>query len=404
MKVITINCGSATLKFAVIELEAKSSPVQERQLASGIIDRIGYQGSITFAAGDGDKIQEEVAVIDHGEAVERVLSLLTSPGRPDYQPDAVGHRVVHGGDRFDQPAIVNAGVVKAIEELTYLAPLHNRPSLAAIRAVWERLGTSVPQVVTFDTLFYHALPERSARYAIPAELAARHKVRRYGFHGLAHRYMMERYAAITGQTAEKIRLITLQLGNGCSASAISGGQPVDTSMGLTPLEGLMMGTRSGDVDPSLAVFLARREGVPPEKIEDWLNTRSGLSGVSGISADMRDLLDGERRGNDRAALAVDMFCYRAKKYTGSYLAALGGANAIVFGGGIGENSPEVRARILGGMEWCGIKLDEKRNTGARGVEARITADTAAIHAYVIPVNEAVIIARDTARCLQGGLL
>ena len=402
MKVIAINCGSATLKFALIELEdGNPAPGHERQLASGIIDRIGSRGSIVFTSSDGDRVREEVTTRDHGEAVWRMLSLLSSPGRTAYQPDAVGHRVVHGGDRFDQPALVSADVIEAIEGLTYLAPLHNRPSLAAIRATWEKLGAAIPQVVTFDTIFHHALPARSAQYAIPGELAARHKIRRYGFHGLAHRYMMERYAAITGQPVAETKLITLQLGNGCSASAISGGQPVDTSMGLTPLEGLVMGTRSGDVDPSLAVFLARQQGVPAEEVEDWLNTRSGLLGVSGLAADMRDLLDGERRGNARAALAIDMFCYRVKKYIGSYLAALGGADAVVFGGGIGENSPEVRARILGSLEWCGVKLDEKRNLEGRGVETRITADDATLHCYVIPVNEAIIIARDTAQCLRG---
>ena len=398
MKVLAINCGSATLKFALIETaDGSTAPGHERQLAWGAIDRIGHNGSIVFTASYGSQVREEATVKDHGEAVRRLLHLLKSLG--GNPPDAVGHRVVHGGDRFHQPTIVSNEVVEAIEGLSYLAPLHNHPSLAAIRAVREQLGAAMPQVATFDTAFHYALPERSARYAIPDGLAARHKIRRYGFHGLAHRYMMERYIAITGRPVAETKLITLQLGNGCSASAIAGGRPVDTSMGLTPLEGLMMGTRSGDVDPSLVVFLARREGVPPEEAEGWLNTRSGLLGVSGLAADMRDLLNAEGKGDHRAALAIDMFCYRVRKCVGAYLAALGGADAVVFGGGIGENSPEIRTRILEGMEWCGIKLDETRN---REAESRITADDAALHCYLVPVDEAVIIARDTARCLHGG--
>jgi acetate kinase len=255
-------------------------------------------------------------------------------------------------------------------------------------------------VATFDTAFHRTLPERASRYAIPLELADKHRIRRYGFHGLAHRYMTERYAAITATPLEQVKLVTLQLGNGCSATAIEGGRSVDTSMGFTPLEGLIMGTRSGDVDPSLAGILARREGVDIEEAEAWLNTRSGLLGVSGRSSDMRELLEAEANGDDRAALAVDMFCYRARKYVGAYLAALDGADAVVFGGGIGENAPPVRARICAGMEWCGLTLDEGRNARTVGCEGRISTDDSRVHAYVIQVNEAAVIARDTVRCLR----
>jgi acetate kinase len=244
------------------------------------------------------------------------------------------------------------------------------------------------------------MPERASRYAIPQELAAKHHIWRYGFHGLAHRYMTERYVAITSTPMARVKLITLQLGNGCSATAVEGGRSLDTSMGFTPLEGLMMGTRSGDVDPSLVAFLARREGVSVEAVEGWLNTRSGLLGVSGRSRDMRELLEAERQGDHRAALAVEMFCYRVRKCIGAYLSVLGGAHAIVFGGGIGENAPTVRARICVGMDWCGLTLDQDRNAATIGVEERISADYAKVHAYVIPVDEAVIIARDTAGCLR----
>jgi acetate kinase len=255
-------------------------------------------------------------------------------------------------------------------------------------------------VAIFDTAFHRTMPERASRYAIPQELAAKHHIWRYGFHGLAHRYMTERYAAITSTPMAQVKLITLQLGNGCSATAVEGGRSLDTSMGFTPLEGLMMGTRSGDVDPSLAAFLARREGVSVEAVEGWLNTRSGLLGVSGRSRDMRELLEAERQGDHRAALAVEMFCYRVRKYIGAYLSILGGAHAVVFGGGIGENAPTVRARICAGMDWCGLTLDQDRNAAAIGVEERISADYAKVHAYVIPVDEAVLIARDTAGCLR----
>jgi acetate kinase len=255
-------------------------------------------------------------------------------------------------------------------------------------------------VATFDTAFHRTMPDRASHYAIPHELAAKYGVRRYGFHGLAHRYMTERYAATTSTPLERVKLVTLQLGNGCSATAVEGGRSVDTSMGFTPLEGLMMGTRSGDVDPSLAGFLARREDVPVEEVEDWLNTRSGLLGVSERSQDMREVLKAEARGDARAALAVDMFCHRVRRYIGAYLAILGGADAVVFGGGIGENAPAVRARICAGMQWCGLTIDPHRNAEAIGADTRISSDDSTLHAYVISVNEAAIIVRDTVGCLR----
>jgi acetate kinase len=313
---------------------------------------------------------------------------------------AVGHRVIHGGDEFTEPVLIDDKVIAAIDALSELAPLHNQPSLNAIGAVREMLGRDVPMVAVFDTAFHRTLPTRAYHYAIPQKLAAKHRIRRYGFHGLAHRYMTERYATITATPLEQVKLITLQLGNGCSATAVANGRSVDTSMGFTPLEGLMMGTRSGDVDPTLAGFLARREGVPIADVTNWLNTRSGLLGVSGRSRDMRELLAAEREGDEMAALAIDMFCYRIKKYIGSYLTILNGADAIIFSGGIGENAAEVRARILAGMEWCGLKLDGERNIAAIGCENHITADDTRLPAYVIPVDEALIIARDTVSFLE----
>lgn len=402
MKVLAINCGSSTLKFDLMEVEGEETAAgRERRLAHGIVDRIGGRGAMEFIAENDERVRETAAVADHGEATHRVLGWLGFHGL--LEPNglvAIGHRVVHGGDQFVEPTFIDDEVIDAIEAVTTLAPLHNEPSLRAIRAARAALGSAVPMVAIFDTAFHHTLPQQASRYAIPQELAAKHRVKRYGFHGLAHRYMTERYAAITSTPMEQVKLITLQLGNGCSATAVEGGRSVDTSMGFTPLEGLMMGTRSGDVDPSLAGFVARGEGVDVEEVEGWLNTRSGLLGVSGRSQDMRELLEAERQGDAGAALAVEMFCYRVHKYIGAYMAALSGADTVVFGGGIGENAPSVRARICAGMGWCGLTLDQDRNTAAIGLEARISADDARMHAYVIPVDEAVIIARDTLSCLR----
>lgn len=402
MKILTINCGSSTLKFQFIEVENKEAALgQEHKIAFGIIDRIGSHATIQFTAKNGEYLRETAVVSNHFEATQRVLSwlgslkLLGADGL-----EAVGHRVVHGGDRFTKPTLINDEVIHAIEGFSDLAPLHNAPSLSAIRAVRALLGSNVPQVATFDTVFHTTLPERASRYAIPLDIARKHHIRRYGFHGLAHRYMTERYAAITHTSINQLRIITLQLGNGCSATAIKNGHSVDTSMGFTPLEGLMMGTRSGDVDPSLTGFLARQEEVNIEEVEDWLNTRSGLLGVSGRSQDMRELLETEAQGNSRAALSIEMFCYRVRKYIGAYMAVLGGVDAVVFGGGIGENAPTVRDRICADMDWCGLNLDQDRNAAIVGSEGRISVDDAKIHAYVIPVNEAVIIARDTVSCLH----
>jgi acetate kinase len=327
--------------------------------------------------------------------------------------------VVHGGDRFVSPTLIDDSVLQALEELSDLAPLHNPAALQVIRAAREVLGPDMPMVAVFDTAFHSALPEHAATYALPLEMAQRHKIKRYGFHGIAHEYMLTRYAEITGTPIDSATIITLQLGNGCSAAAIRNGRSVDTSMGFTPLEGLVMGTRSGDLDPGIVAYLARKEQVDAEQVERWLNERSGLLGLSGLSSDMRDLLAfaGIRdRGagigppadplpaprspipdpNERAELAVEVFCYRVRKYIGAYLAALGGAQAIVFGGGIGEHAPEIRSRICSGIQWCGLRLDPALNARATGAEERISPGDSAIHVYVIPVDESALIARYTA--------
>ena len=402
IRVLAINCGSSTLKFQLFELERNSKSYgQERRLAQGLVEEIGTRGVLSFTIENGESLRKSLTVADHGQAIRHVLAWLESSGLLEHDRSwAVGHRVVHGGSHFTEAAVIDGQVLAAIETVSELAPLHNEPALTAIYATRESLGPKVPMVAVFDTAFHRSMPERASNYAIPGDLALKYGIRRYGFHGIAHRYMTERYGIITSTPIEQTKLITLQLGNGCSAAAVAGTHSLDTSMGFTPLEGLMMGTRSGDLDPSLPGFLARREGVGIDEVEDWLNTRSGLLGVSRSSRDMRELLKGEHKGDSRAELAVEMFCYRVRKYIGAYMSVLGGVDALIFGGGIGENAPTIRSRICAGMDWCGLQLDEDRNAKTVGSEGPISVDDAMVHAYVITVDEAIIIARDTARSLH----
>ncbi len=401
MKILVINCGSSTLKFQVIDLDENTLLGLERRMGSGLVDRIGQQGEIKFSAENGECLQETAEISDHGMAARRVFEWLNSLGLMGQDGiEAIGHRVVHGGPDFVEPTLIDDRVIDAIQCMRCLAPLHNDPALKAIQAARTTLNAALPMAAVFDTAFHAGMPAHSSHYAIPYELALKHHIRRYGFHGLAHQYMAERYAVITKKVLEKVKLVTLQLGNGCSATAIHGGRSVDTSMGFTPLEGLIMGTRSGDVDPHLPGFLAQREGVEIDEAESWLNKKSGLLGVSGLSQDMRELLRAESQGDEKAALAIEMFCYRVKKQIGAYLSALGGAEAIIFGGGIGENSPLVRSRICAGMEWCGMAIDENRNEAMIGTEGKISAEKSKVQVYVIPVHEEAIIARNTLRLLR----
>lgn len=392
MRVLAVNCGSSSLKFKLVEVGRTT-----RTIAGGLVERIGDENpSLTLNVEDV-VFDEHTSAPDHEAAVLVVLDRLASAELP--APEAFGHRVVHGGDRFAGPAVIDGDVVSHIEALGELAPLHNGPSLAAIRASLREISPPTPMVAVFDTAFHRTMPESASLYPIPIELAEKHGIRRYGFHGTAHSCMVERYCAITDTPVEDARLITLQLGNGCSATAVSRGRSVDTSMGFTPLEGLMMGTRSGNVDPSLVGFLTRREGVDTAEVEGWLNKRSGLLGISGTSRDVRELLDAEQSGDGSAALALEMFCESVRKQIGAYLTILGGADAIVFGGGIGENAPLIRERVLTGMGWCGLDLDTARNANAVGVESRISAEDSKIHAYVVSVDEEIKIAKETARLL-----
>jgi acetate kinase len=396
MKVLVLNCGSSTLKFQLIE--TASSTNTERKVARGIVDRIGGEASYKFES-DGGTEEKALTLDNHEEAARQVVDWLRSkPGLDSI--DAVGHRVVHGGDRFTAAVLIDNKVMAALEALCELAPLHNPAALSGIRAARKILGETLPMVAAFDTSFHHTIGEPAATYAIPYELSQKHRIRRYGFHGIAHQYDVTRYAELNGKQTGEINIVTLHLGNGCSASAIRNGQSVDTSMGFTPLEGLVMGTRSGDMDPALVSYLARKENVDAAEVESWLNKRSGLLGLSGRSNDMRELTAAYNT-DPRARLAIDVFCYRARKYVGAYFAALeGAAEALIFSGGIGENSSLVRREICRGMEWCGLRLDETTNAKVAGRDGRISARNSGRQIFVIHTDEEALIARDVAAVVE----
>jgi acetate kinase len=339
--------------------------------------------------------QESVDAANHDGAVAVMLRWLDELDVP--APAAVGHRIVHGGAHFTAPTVINESVVRELATLAALAPLHNGPGVEGIRACRRHLGARVPMVAVFDTGFHSTLPGVARHYAIPHALADKHEIRRYGFHGISYAYVLARYAELIERPAGDVDMIALHLGNGCSVTAIQHGRSVDTSMGFTPLEGLVMGTRAGDLDPAIVGVLAEREGVAVAEVERWLNERSGLLGLSGVSGDMRDLLARET-DDPRARLAVDVFCYRARKYIGAYLAVLGRADALVFTGGIGEHAAPVRARICHGLDRWGIALDPTANGAARD-DARIAGRGAAIDAWVVATDEERMIARETRACL-----
>lgn len=409
MNVLVLNCGSSSVKFQLI---ATDLDIIERnadhRLARGAIERIGGESIITLCS-EGHEQQRMTATLTNTRAaVDFIIRWACSDGSGirDVQSisdvHAIGHRVVHGGEQFTHSVLIDDAVIKEIEDCIELAPLHNPANIRGIQAARELFGAGLPQVAVFDTAFHQTLSERAYLYALPYQLYRRYKVRRYGFHGTSHRYVAYRYRQIRAITRDETNIITLHLGNGCSAAAIQKGDSIDTSMGMTPLEGLVMGTRSGDIDPAIIEFIAAKEGLSVRDIDTLLNKQSGLIGISGLTNDMRELLDEAREHNDRRArLAIEIFCYRAKKYIGSYLAAMNGADAIVFTGGIGENSAEVRAAICNGMEWLGLEIDEERNTmTSGGREGLISKDGSRLAAFVIPTDEELLIARDTVRVLR----
>lgn len=373
MKILVLNCGSSSVKFQLIE----TSPEQMESSTDCVLNR----GTVE-STNSGDAVQSVIAGL-----------LESSSGI-----DAVGHRFVHGGERFSQPVLITEESAREIEELNELAPLHNPHNLKGYRTVRAALP-GMPQVAVFDTAFHQTLPPHAYHYALPHELYVRHKVRRYGFHGTSHRYVALRYARLRQAPPERFKLITCHLGNGCSMCAIDGGRSVDTSMGFTPLEGLIMGTRTGDIDAAAVLHLMAREGLDVEAAGELLNKRSGLLGMSGVSNDIRAVLGEAERGHERARVAIDAFCYRIRKYIGAYYAALNGADAILFTGGIGENRPSIRARACESLDALGIVLDERRNEAAAGVEMEISREGSKTGVWVIPTHEELLIARETMLCL-----
>jgi acetate kinase len=395
MNILVLNCGSSSLKFQIIETDLeKIEKNADVRHAKGLIERIGGDALVTLQSGNDQPIKETIPLPDHHAALNHVARWIVSLR----EIQAIGHRVVHGGEKFQTSVLIDDEVIHGIEECIELAPLHNPPNLKGIQAAQKYFGPAIPQVAVFDTSFHSTMPEVSYLYALPYDMYRQNKVRRYGFHGTSHRYVSYRYGLIAHKKKEDINIITLHLGNGCSACAIRNGKSLDTSMGLTPLEGLVMGTRSGDIDPGIVQYLADKTGMNTSEIDSMLNKKSGLLGVSGLTNDMRDLIEKENE-NPRAKLAIDLFCQRIQKYIGSYLAEMNGADAIVFTGGIGENSPIIRQRISSNLNWFGIELDETRNNSVGNKEGEISTPSSRVKLFVIPTNEELLIARDTVRTI-----
>ena len=405
MLILVLNCGSSSLKFQLIETDLERIATNsDRRIAHGQVERIGGAAIITFTSDKAGKTDRSAAPVrDIQAALEAAIRWLSESSIISDLTDiqAVGHRVVHGGEGFKKSVIITRDVIHSIEDCIELAPLHNPANLRGIKACTDLFGAEIPQVAVFDTAFHQSLPEHAYLYAIPYQLYHRHRIRRYGFHGTSHRYVAYRYRTLRNIPRDQVNIITLHLGNGCSVTAIKNGNPIDTSMGFTPLEGLVMGTRSGDVDPAIVEFIGSKEGLSAHEVETLLNKESGLLGISGLTGDMRELLAEAAETSDRRArLAVDIFCYRASKYVGSYLAALNGADAIAFTGGIGENSARVRNLICERLTWLGIKLNSSLNEAlSDGAEGVISTEDSRADVYVIPTNEELLIARDTARLI-----
>ena len=388
MKVLVINAGSSSLKYQLIDMS------NEEVIAKGNCERIGVDGKIGHKTADGRKVEYNVSFPTHKEAFMELVKVLTS-GEGKVLDDikeivAIGHRVLHSSEKYKVSTVITDEVISDIEAFSDLGPLHNPPQAVAMRACREVFGADVPMVAVFDTSFHQTMPPKAYMFAIPYEYYEKYSIRRYGFHGTSHRYISGRYTELTGKAP---RLITCHLGNGSSISAIVDGKVQDTSMGLTPLDGFIMGTRCGGIDPSVVTYIAKKENLTPDQMSDLMNKKSGFLGVSGISSDCRDIQAAAEAGNERAKLTLEMLVYQIKKIVGGYAAAMGGVDAIVFTGGIGENDPYIRAAVCADMEYMGVKVDpEKNNTRS---EARISADDSKVDVWVIPTNEEILIARDT---------
>jgi len=392
MKILVINAGSSSLKYQLVEM------TNESVIAKGLCERIGLDGRIVHQIGE-EKIKYDVAFPTHQQAFEELVKLLTTGDKAVISDmgeiAAVGHRVVQGGDRFSDSALVTEDMLKVLESISDLAPLHNPANIMAIRACMEVFSKDVPQVAVFDTSFHSTIPEKAFIYPIPYEMYEKHRIRRYGFHGTSHRYVSARVAELMGKPLGQLKIITCHLGNGSSVAAIDRGNSVDTTMGLTPLEGLGMGTRCGSIDPSIVTFLMDKEGLDIKGVNDLMNKKSGYLGVSGLTNDMRDLEEAAGKGHARAALTLDILGYQLLKYIGSFAAAMGGVDAVVFTGGIGENSSTTRSKACSGLGFIGLTLDEKVNESVRSREVDITTKDSKVKVWVVPTNEELVIARDT---------
>jgi acetate kinase len=392
MKVLVINCGSSSLKYQLIDMS------NENVLAKGIVERIGIEGSFLKHEKEGaDKFVIETFMKTHKEAIAHVLEAVIDPMHGVVSDmneiAAVGHRVVHAGEKYSASVLITEDVMKALDECTQLAPLHNPPNILGIRACQE-LMPNTPMVGVFDTAFHQTMPKEAYIYAIPYEYYEKYRIRRYGFHGTSHRFVSDRAASMLGKDIKDTKIITCHLGNGASVAAVDAGKSIDTSMGFTPLEGLVMGTRSGDIDPAIVSFIKDKEGLTANEVTNILNKKSGVLGISGVSSDFRDIEDAAHKGNERAQLALDIFALKVKAYIGAYHAELNGADAIVFTAGVGENGIDLRAAICKGLEGLGIVMDYEKNK-VRGKEAVLSADNSKVKIFLIPTNEELVIARDT---------
>lgn len=397
MKILVINCGSSSLKYQLIDMAT------ENALATGLVERIAIEGSKLVQKVEGrDKFVLTTPMKDHKDAISHVIDTLLDDKQGVIKSmdeiGAVGHRVVHGGEKYSTSVIITDEVMKDLEKFSALAPLHNPPNIIGINAVKE-LMPNTKMVAVFDTAFHQTMPEEAFLYGLPYELYKENGIRKYGFHGTSHKYVSQRAAEILEKDQKDLKLITCHLGNGASITAVDGGKCIDTSMGFTPLEGLIMGTRCGDIDPAIIPYLMENKGYSYEEVNDIMNKKSGVLGISGVSSDFRDIEDAAAEGNERAKTALDMFNYRVKQYIGSYMAVMNGVDAIVFTAGLGENAVETRKDVIKDLEWFGINLDKEKNK-VRGKEKIVSTDDSKVKIIVIPTNEELMIARDTLKLVK----
>jgi len=393
MNILVINCGSSSVKYQLFDMEKKTA------VAKGLVDRIGMSGAILTHRPNGrDEVKVSGEILDHIIAVKYVISILVSENhgviKDISEIHAVGHRLVHGGERFTESVLITDEVMKELRNLIDLAPLHNPHNITGIKACKTNLP-DIPQVGVFDTAFHHQMPPMAYIYGLPYVMYKKYGIRRYGFHGPSHNFVSERCAAMMGKPREELRIITCHLGNGASITAIKNGISVDTSMGFTPLEGLLMGTRCGDMDPAVILHIMGREELTLHEANTLMNKHAGMNGISGVSSDMREIESSAENGHINARLALDMYCYRLRKYIGSYIAAMGGLDALVFTGGVGENSDLVRKQTCEELKFLGIELDDEVNAATRGKETDISGRNSTVKSFVIPTNEELVIARDT---------